>query len=176
MVQMSREYAQALFMLAKENDATDEYGKALSVIKELIEENPSYLDFLSSPAIELSERIEMLSKAFSPIAPEHVISFMSLLCERGRIREFYDCEREYKALLEFSKNVSAAKVKTVVPLTDDEKTKLAEKLVKICGREVMLECETDSGLIGGIIVELDGKILDMSVKTRLHEVKDVIIK
>ena len=174
MVQMSREYAMALFMLAEENGASDEYLKALSDIKEAIEENPEYLDFLSSPAVPLGERTEMLKKAFSSVAPEHIISFMCLLCERGRIREFYDCEREFRQLCDIAKNTSSAKVKTVVPLTDDEKESLKAKLEKISGKKVLAEYETDSSLIGGIIVELDGKIIDMSIKSRLQEVKDVI--
>lgn len=176
MTEMSREYASALFMLAKENGTEVEYMKALELISEVFEENPSYLDFLASPAVSLGERIEMLKKAFSDFAPEHVVSFVSLLCERRRIREFFACVKEYKALYEFSKNVSVAKIKSAVQLTENEKERLKEKLSKMCARDIMLECSVDETLTGGLIIELDGKIIDFSLKTRLHEIKDVISK
>lgn len=176
MTEMSREYASALFMLAKENGAEDDYMKALECISEALEEAPEYIDFLSSPAIALEERTEKFKEAFSQFVPEYIISFVSLLCERGRIREFFSCVKEYRALLEYSKNVSVAKIKSAVPLTEAEKEKLKEKLSKMCARDIMTECFVDETLKGGLIIELDGKIIDFSLKTRLHEIKDVISK
>ena len=124
MTEMSREYASALFMLAKENGEKDEYMKSLEHISKVFEEMPEYIDFLASPAVALSERTEKFKEAFSSSVPEYVVSFVSLLCERGRIREFFSCVKEYKALYEFSQNVSVAKIKSAVPLTETEKEKV----------------------------------------------------
>jgi len=176
MTEMSREYAFALFMLAKENGAEEEYMKALSDVCRILSQTPEYIDFLSSPAVALGERIKMLEQAFSAFVPEHIVSFMSLLLEKGRIREFYGCVNEYKALLEFSKNVTVAKIKSAVLLTETEKERLKEKLSKMCGKSVMTECIVDETLKGGLLIELDGKTIDFSLKNRLHEVKDVISK
>ena len=53
-------------------------------------------------------------------------------------------------------------------------TALRLKLEKQSGRNVLLECSTDSTLLGGIVVEMDGKILDGSIRRRLQEVKEVM--
>ena len=42
------------------------------------------------------------------------------------------------------------------------------------GRTVVLDCAVDDTLLGGITVELDGKVLDGSLRHRLHEVKEVM--
>lgn len=174
MSQMSKEYAAALFMLAKENGAEEEYKVAIENVSDVFSKNPEYVEFLDSPAINIAERTQMLQKAFEPYVPEEIVSFLCLLCEKGRIREFEACVKEYEALFEFSRNISVAKIRSAVLLKETEIEKLKEKLSKMSSHTVAVECSVDETLKGGIIVELDGKIMDFSLKTRLNEVKDVI--
>lgn len=174
MAQISREYAEALFALAAEFNAADEYAAALDTVLAAFGENPEYMDFLASPSIPKAERIGALEAVFSDAVPEHIVSFLSLLCERGRIREFGGCVNEYKLLLDASKHISSARVISAVELTDSEKEKLQAKLEKMSGQTVILECSVDESLLGGIIIEMDGKVMDGSVRSRLKEVKEVI--
>lgn len=174
MAQMSKEYGEALFSLAMECNAADEYAAALDMVLAVFGENPEYVDFLASPSIPQAERIDALEKAFDSAVPEHIVSFIALLCERGRIREFGGCVKEYKELLDASKHISVAKIVSAVALTDSEKEKLQTKLEKMSGQTVILECTVDESLLGGIIIEMDGKVMDGSVRRRLHEVKEVI--
>lgn len=176
MTQMNKEYASALFMLAKENGAEAEYEKALDTVLEVMKENPEYIDFLASPAVLLSERTQGIEEAFGEILPQHIVSFLCLMCEKGRIRELEASILEFKKMVEFSKNVSKAVVKSAVSLTEDEKQKLKEKLEKMSGHAVVLQCLVCDTLLGGIVIEMDGKIIDGSLKSRLREIKDVIAR
>ncbi len=169
-----REYGAALFMVACEEDAKEEYGKALENLKKAFEESPEYLEFLSSPSIPLGERLSASDAAFADFVPENVLSFVQLMCEKGRIDGFFDAAKEYKELLDASKHISVAKVTSAVELNDDEKKKLYDRLKKISGGDVNMEYSVDISLLGGFIVELDGKIMDGSLRSRLREVKDVI--
>ena len=173
MAQRSKEYGEALFSLALECGKADEYSTALDTVLTVFNENPEYVDFLASPSIPKAERVDALEKAFNSM-PEHIVSFVSLLCERGRIREFDACVKEYKELLDASKHISTAKVVSAAALTDSEKEKLQIKLEKMSGQTVMLDCSVDESLLGGLIIEIDGKVMDGSLKRRLHEVKEVI--
>ena len=137
---------------------------------------PEYIDFLSSPSIPLQERLDAINEAFASSIPENVVSFIKLLCEKGRIRSLLGCIDEYKKLLDVQNSISTAYVKSAVELTDEEKEKLKDKLEVKCGHAIVLECSVDQSLMGGIVVEIDGKIIDGSLKNRLYEVKDVISK
>ena len=174
MERMCNEYGTALFMLAKENNSENEYAKALDTVLGVFGENPEYMDFMASPGIPKAERLKAIEVSLGDSVPEYVVSFVQLLCERGRIREFEGCVKEYKKLLDASKNVSAAYITSSVELTSAEKAKLKEKLEKMSGHSVILECSEDKSLMGGIVIEMDGKIIDGSIRRRLHEVKDVI--
>ena len=174
MTEMTKEYGTALFILAKENGAEKEYAEALDTVLSVFRENPEYIDFLASPSIPKRERLDAAEQALRESVPEHIVSFVQLLCERGRIRGFEACVKEYKKLLDAVNLVSSAKVTSTVKLTEQEEERLKEKLEKLTGHSVILECSTDRTLLGGMVVEIDGKIMDGSLRHRLREVKDVI--
>ena len=174
MNEISREYASALFALARENGAEEEYARGLAAIDAAFREMPQYVDMLSSHGIPKEERISALFAVFSGRVPTHVLSFLSLLCEKGRVREFSDCVAAYEALLREWKQTSVAEVVSAVELTEDEKARLLSKLQEVCGHAVVAEYRIDESLVGGVSITVDGKAMDGSIRRRLHEVKEVI--
>ena len=174
MAEISKEYGAAIFMLACEENAKKEYGKALLDLKNAFSDNPDYMEFLASPSIPMSERLSALDSAFLEKVPENVLSFLKLLCEKGRMACLFEAIEEYERLLDESERVLNAKVTSAVPLTEDEKEKLKKKLEETNKSQVELEFFIDEAILGGIVVEIDGKVLDGSIKSRLRDIKDVI--
>ena len=175
-MKMGREYASALFTLAMEEGKQKEYGKALDTVKTVLLENGEYIDFLNSFGIPKSERIDAIEKAFGESVEEHVVSFLKLLCEKDRVSEFFDCVTVYNELLDMSENISVAKVTTSIELTEAEQKKLKEKLETTYNKKVVLDIKVDKTLLCGIVVEIDGKIIDRSIKKSLKDIKEVIGK
>ena len=173
MTEMSKEYAAALFALACEEQAEQQIAAALEHVLAAWQENPTYEELLASPAIPLSERQALIEQAFA-FAPQHAVTMIKLLCERGRIRILPDCVEEYRRLLQQRQSLAIARVTSAVELTEEEKAALAIKLQTYGSRNVVLDCTVDPSLIGGIVVEMDGRRIDGSVRHRLQQVKEVI--
>ena len=176
MTEIAKEYGTALFMLACEESCKQEIAAALEQMRLAFEQNPTYLQLLQSPSVPLEERLEAIRIAFGDAVPMHALSYLQLLCERGRIAYFSESAEVYRALLDASEQRSHAKVTSAVPLTAAETQKLQAKLEGMCGGEVILEYFVDASLIGGFVVEMDGKILDASLRRRLRDVKEVMSK
>lgn len=174
MTQTNKEYAEALFLLSTEKNKTENYSLVLQKIGELINKNPDYLEFLSSPAVALSERIGAIEEAFSDICDQYLLSFLKLLCENGRIKELRFCIDEFEYLKTVSENKLTATVFYAFPLDDSQKDALRKKLEKISGKNIDLILIENKTLLGGIKVELDGKVYDGTAKRRLKEVKGVM--
>ncbi|MBR5508101.1 MAG: ATP synthase F1 subunit delta [Clostridia bacterium] len=174
MTELYKEYSQALFMLAVEDNCQEKFLEELKEIKDTFSKNPEYMELLSSPAIPLSDRKKVVDEALKDNYSEHIVSFVKLLCDKKHILSFSLCVDEYETLFDNFNSVSVAKVKSAKELSSDQKDELISKLKKMSGRDVVLECETDETLLGGLIVEIDGKEIDASLKTRLKEVKEVI--
>ncbi len=174
MAEIRKEYAQALFMLACEEGRQKEYGQVLEQVKAVFEEQPDYVQLLASPAIPMAERLRTIEVAFADMAPEHVLSYLKLLCEKGRIGCFIESAEVYQALLNASEHIANAKITSAVELTGEEKQKLQLALERRCKGQVRAEYVVDKELLGGMVVELDGNVLDGSLRQRLSEVKEVI--
>lgn len=176
MIQTEREYAEALFMIAAEENSAEEYGKAFELVSELIEENPDYIEFISSPAIPQTERLEAIDEAFGGSVPENVVSFLKVLCENGRFGTIFGCIDEFKKLSMALSDRTSARIYSAVPLNDEQKKNICEKLGKLTKKNVDPEYIIDKTLIGGIKIDVDGKTFDGSIRHRLEEVKDVITR
>ena len=173
MTAVYKEYAEALFILARENDECDAILHELEEVQSIMASEPEYMDFLSCPSIANTERTDAICDAFAGFS-EHVVSFLCILCERGRIRELDECIKEYNSLYDALAKTKTAKVYSSVELTEEQKSALTEKLEKKHACSISLDCHVDTSILGGVIIELDGKILDGSVKSQLHQLKDVI--
>ena len=174
MTDVAKEYGTALFMLAAECDGKEEYRAALIELSALFEREPSYPMMLACPSIPQRERQAAILDAFGERLPEHVLSFLQLLCEKGRIDCFREAAEAYFALYEASLRVSDARVTSAVPLTDGEKEALIRGLEAKLGGTVRAEYFVDGALLGGVIVEVDGRIYDGSLRHRLREAKEVM--
>lgn len=174
MSKISCEYAQALYMLAEENAMEESYGKELDMVDELFVKNPDYLKFLGSYAVSKEEKLSALDEAFSNVLQKEVLSFLKLLCERKHIGEFSHCVAEYRAMLNEKNRITEAKVTSAVELSEEEKTALINKLEKLCGNKVEAEFAQDPAILGGLIVEMEGEVMDSSLRKHLKDVKDVI--
>ena len=174
MTETSKEYAVALFELAKENGNEKEILDGLTLAREVFDSTPELELFLKSPAISRQTRLDTVQSAFGEDVPEHVTSFICLLAESGNSGLLPSCADEYAKLYEISNRVTHAVVKSAVELTDEEKTLLAARLEAMNGTKFELKYEIDTSLIGGITVEADGMILDGSLRRRLQTIKEVM--
>ena len=173
MNEIAKEYAGALFYLALENKAGEEYALALETVQRALKENEEFLSLLASPAISLKERLEVIDTVFSGM-PENVLSFLKLLCEKGRISLFPDAAEEYRRLWEAAEKKERIRVTSATPLTEEEKEKLVTKLEQTKNCKIFAEYFVDETLLGGLTVETESGMMDGSLKNRLTKVKDVM--
>ena len=87
---------------------------------------------------------------------------------------FTESVKEYNALWDASQRISNVKITSAVDLTEAEKQKLINKLETMQQSKVQAEYFVDASLLGGLIIEVDGKIIDGSLRHRLQDIKEVM--
>lgn len=174
MTQTNKEYAEALFMIAAEQGLEEKFSEILADISKTLSENDEYLEFLSSPAVPISQRLLAIDEAFGSIDNEYITSFLKLLCENRRIKELPLCIEEFESLKTAAQNKIYATVYYAFPLSNEQKEALKQKLEAKTGKNVELNFAEDKSILGGIKVEFDGSVLDGSAKHYLNKVKGVI--
>lgn len=152
---------------------TQEFYDSLLVIKQIIKEYSKYLSLLSDYNISVSKRISMAEEAFGNKVPLEIMNFIKLLIKNGSIKILPECIAEYEKMYEDASSLSKASVISAVELTEDEKNKLEEKLIKITGNKVKISYKIEPKIIGGLIINIDDKVYDGSLRYRLGKLKEV---
>lgn len=174
MTDTGKEYAEALFLLAREEQAQAAFSEALSMVVALTREQPAYMELLATPNIPKAERLAAMEQAFAGRVPEYVLYFLRLLLERGHIRSLPACAAEFDALCRAEEGASVAEITSAVPLTEEERSALCRQLEGVCGRTILPCYAVDASLLGGVVVRVDGRVLDGSLKHRLQDMKEVM--
>ena len=169
MTQIARLYGGSMYDLAAEEQLTDTVLEQMQTIRQLFRENPDYVKLLSEPSIPKEERTKLLDEAFGKEAERYLVNFLKLLCERGILGEYGGCCEEFTRRYNMDHNIATAVVTSAVTLTDEQMAALKDKLEKISGKTVDLTQKTDPGVLAGLKVELEGKQLDGTVKSRLDD-------
>ncbi len=177
MADVCKEYGGGLYLLAKESGLETAFFDQLMLIKGILVENPSYVKLLSSPSLGSGEKRDLINKAFGGKVHEYILNFMLLMSDRGYFHHMNGCADAFKEMYFENCNISEGVVKSAYPLSEFEKEKLQKALeLKFSGKKLVLNFITDESLIGGFIAEIDGNIVDSTLKTKLSSLKDVLSK
>jgi F-type H+-transporting ATPase subunit delta len=84
---------------------------------------------------------------------------------------------EYERLFNDSKNIVLGSVTTAVPLTNEQKAKLTQKVAKQLGyQKAELTEQVDPNILGGVIVEANHHVIDGSIRSRLEYLRKELRK
>lgn len=65
----------------------------------------------------------------------------------------------------------AVTVRSATELKIEDRRKLMEVLQKVIAKEVVLSVEIDKGLLGGMVIEYEGRVIDLSLSWELEKLK-----
>ncbi len=174
MTRVGSVYAQALYDLAKEEGLGKKILEEMKVLREVFSQNPDYLRLLSTPNLSKDERISILDEGFKGKIEPYVLNFLKILTEKGYVRKFSDCCDAYRELYNEDNGILPVRAVTAVPMTEAQKAKLTEKLVKITGKTIELNNVIDEKCLGGVRLDYDGKRVDDTVQHRLDAVRSLL--
>ncbi len=179
MTQTARIYGDSLYDLAKEDHLTDRIFAHMQDVRQIFIENPVYRRLLAEPSVSMTERIGLLDEAFGGKIEAYLLNFIKILCERGLLMEYEGCCQEYQERYYKDCNIAAASVTSAVALTLEQTAALKTRLEKMCGKKVILTQKVSASVIGGMRIELEGRLIDGTVAGRLDsmqkKLKEVVL-
>jgi F-type H+-transporting ATPase subunit delta len=173
---LARRYSTALFELAREADQEEQVGDEIAQFYASYS-GSELQGILTNPAFAVDTRKRILIQiANAQGLSVRTVHFLALLLERDRLGHLPAIVSSYRRLLNEAKGRVEAKVVSASPLEPAEIDRLRGTLGAISGKQVVLHQETDAALIGGLRVELEGKIYDGTVSTQLEKMRQRIAR
>ena len=143
MSQVASTYANALYSLAREENAEDQMLRQLDALQTAFSQEPAFIGLLSAPELPKQERCRILDDSFREKVHPYVLNFMKLLTEKGYMRHFSDCCKEFHDHYNRDHGILPVRVMSAVPMSSEQTEKLKAKLSAITGKTVELRCKID---------------------------------
>ena len=181
---VARPYAQAIFEVARENDALAELSESLAAAKALLADG-QVVEFLAAPAMSDSERLTFLQGLFAEAAgkasvfagaSEHGTNFLKLLLENGRVVALPEIADQFEALKAKVENTVDAVITSAAPISKAQQQAMADSLKKKLGRDINVTTEIDENLIGGAVIRAGDVVIDGSLRARLDGLANALTK
>jgi len=169
-----RTYARTLFDLAVAADAVDEVDDGIVTIVDAIRGHTGLLATLVDVAIPGSKKREIMRDIFAAEVSAEAAAVASIMAERGHANLIDDVARDYREIVEAERGIVVAEVVTAVALTDELRASLVSRLSQSLGRPVTLRERVDSSIIGGIVINVGGRVLDGSLASQLDSVRSTL--
>jgi F-type H+-transporting ATPase subunit delta len=170
-----RRYAGALFGAASKAGLVDRIESDLGLVSYALETSPKLMDAVRSPVLPPHAKRELIRAVLGDKLHETTLSYLYLLVDHNREEAILQTEEEYVVLANEARGVVSAEVVSAVALTEDEEVRLREKLSAITGKSVELDKRVDPELIGGVLVKMDDRVIDGSIRGQLEALRDTLV-
>ncbi|MBR3740373.1 MAG: ATP synthase F1 subunit delta [Clostridia bacterium] len=174
MTEFGREYGEGLYALCAEEKLDQAVLEEMRAIGKAFKENEAFLHLLGNMSMSKEERVRIVDETFKGQIHEYTLNFLKILVERGAIHAFSECAAAYQEIYFRDHQVAVAEVTTANPLNEEQKNKLRDKLKKIAGKEIVIKEKIDPSVLGGVLLQMDGKRYDNTVRHRLAAIKQTM--
>ncbi len=163
-----RRYAEAIFDVAKAENAIDAYRASLDSLAAGI--SPQSIRALRDPSVPVKQRLAAI-EAVTKGQPKAIRSVLLLLEQRDRIALLPDIARAYGDQVDRQAGIVKARITTAIPLDDEQRQIFVKRLEEASGHQIQASFTVDEQLIGGAQIQLGDHLVDSSVRAQLNALR-----
>ena len=168
---ISVRYAKAFFSAAVERNLLQAAKKDVDLLLHLLQTQPRLKELLSSPVVKTKEKRVVLDTIFTDTFDKLTMDFLHLLLKNNREVYLLEMCLNFQGLYSKLTGIKIAQLITAVEL-DDARLKKFSDLIEIhFGGKAEILTKVDEELLGGFILRVEDKQLDVSVSTQLKKMR-----
>ena len=174
---VSTTYGDALFELALEENKLNAMLEEVSGVKEILLENEELTRVLLHPEVDKNEKIRLIENIFKGRCSDDMIGFLVLVTEKGRQKDLIPIFDYFIHKTKEYQGIGTAHVTSAIPLSDTQKEAVETRLLALTRYERFeMDYQVDPALIGGLVIRIEDRVIDSSIRTQLFEMKKTLTK
>lgn len=167
---VANRYASALFEAGIDLENIKLFNDELVFLGKVFKEEEKLLKILGHPKIGKAEKREIMDNLFKGRLSEEMINFLYILIDKRREGYILEIIEEYRKMFNKHENIIKVVAITAVPMEERAKDKLSLVLKDKLKKTIELTNEIDSKLIGGVLLKVEDKLIDGSIKNQLESI------
>ena len=172
----AKEYARALFLLARRTARIEEIASDFEAFIRLLETAPKLRLFLLAPQISSDKKCRAFREALEGKVDDNFLRFLLVTISKRRHGILEGINEAYREELNGYYNRQDVEVATAVELTGSEQEKLSAGLSGRLGKKVELKTKVDPHLLGGLVCRIGDVVYDGSLRRRIDRLYHQMLK
>jgi F-type H+-transporting ATPase subunit delta len=166
------QYAESIHAIAAAEGRLAEVEDELFRFAQALEGNDALRSALIDKQLPVSGRQQVIEDLLGGKASPATIGAISMVVAAGRAGELLDIARAVLDRGAELRDHAVAEVRSAVPLTDDQQSRLVTALKKSTGKDVEIKVVIDPSVLGGVITQIGDTVIDGSLRNRLNKVRE----
>jgi len=172
---ITKNYAKALFLVAKQNNIIEKVDSNLEAFKKSFTQD--FAHELQNPVISKSDLVKIMEEITQKFTFENVVSnFLFLLANNKRLSLFLEVQEEFTVLLKKQKNILEAEI-IFANKSDKEQLDQIKAVIekKYSDKTIEIKETLNPKILGGFQVRIGSNIVDASLKNQIFSLKQELI-
>jgi len=170
-------YATALYSAGSKQKQLENVEKDLKDIGALLKKKGKFLDFLMNPSVKRGDKKQLLSSALaSTKASKLTANLIVLLAENGRLNKLNGIANSFSTIMSAHRGEIECEVVTAKALDAplQKELEVALKSFVKSGQSILIKTRVDPTIIGGMVVSIGDKYVDMSTASKIKKYSEII--
>lgn len=169
-------YGQALFKIAEEEKNFSLSIERMDALSSLLLLQPDFINLLKNSFYSTSQKHTLIEKALPIESFGYLGAFIKLLMKNHRLVFLENILKEAILLCRQASDVQVGTVYSTFALNAGQLKAITQALMTQSNNNLTLTNVIDPSLIGGIRVDIEGKVYDASLLAQLTEMKQRLLK
>ena len=149
---ISKTYADALFDIAIEENQVDALEKEVTLLCQVLQENPELSSLMNHPQILKEEKVKVAEEIFKNRISDELLGLLRMIILKDRYRELDAVLNQFLCNVKEYKGIGVAQVTSASVLTEAQKKAVEDKLLETTAYDSMeMHYTVDASLIGGLV-------------------------
>lgn len=172
---ISIRYAKALLLLAQEKGESELIFEKMQALANAFRALPQLRVAIENPVLPSEKKKSLVFAAVSGAESEIFERFVNLIFQNKRENQLFRIALSYSDLYLEKNNIHYGRLTTATEISAEQIEKIKRLFGQENGSRLELETRKNPDLIGGFVLDIDGKRLDASVKTSLRKIRQELI-
>lgn len=167
---VSKTYGEALYEVCLESgeDKASTLMEEIKCVREILGQNPEFDELMKHPGIPKQEKLQIAGNVFQGRVSDELAGLLEIVIAKEHYKDLQAIFAYFIDKVKEQQKIGVAYVTTAVELTEAQKSAVEAKLLQSSGyRQMETRYSVDAALIGGMIVRINDRVVDSSIRTKL---------
>lgn len=174
---VSKTYGEALYETAMEAGKREELFAEVQQLMQILKANPEFEKMMLHPGIPKQEKLQAMEAVFQGRVSNELTGLLEIVIQKERYGELQNIFTYFIDKMKEEKGIGVAHITTAAALTETQKKACVARLLETTSyQSIEADFQTDETLIGGMVIRINDRVVDSSVRTKLNDLKRQLLQ